>query len=297
MPYDIKLSEALSVYYEGKYDVQVHWKIPNIKDGQEVDYFEVKLGDEAKNVSGKDYMATVLQEDANYGTNNASAAVAYVTSFDHVSLGDRYYASVQACSRLRCSNATVVERLPSPDNDASTDLHRLHYLPWTVAALLVLLALCAVVTVGKVLHRRAAVGSNCGSNKGGVASAEGYDMAMLKGLDDVDVLLDDDAVTVSDVFLGHGHFGVVRKGALKTADGRVCSVAVKSLRDRPSGRDLDEFLREILLMQKVGKHPNIVSMIGCCLDANRRCMLVVEYCQLGDLQTYLRKVRLYTSLT
>jgi len=293
MPYDIKLSEALSVY-EGKYDVQVHWKMPNITDGREVDYFEVKVGDEAKNVSGKDYVTTVLQEDAEHGTNNASAAVAYVATFENVSLGERYYASVQACSRAGCSNATVVERPPSPDNDATTDQHRLHYLPWTAAALLVLLALCAAVAVGQLLQRRAAVGSDCGSNKGGVASAEGYDMTMLKGLDDVDVLLDDDAVTVSDVFLGHGHFGVVRKGALKTADGRVCSVAVKSLRDRPSGRDLDEFLREILLMQKVGKHPNIVSMIGCCLDANRRCMLVVEYCQLGDLQTYLRKVRLYT---
>jgi len=159
-------------------------------------------------------------------------------------------------------------------------------------ALFASLALCAALAVGQVLHRRAAAGSDTGGDKGG-ASAEGYDLAVLKVLDDVDVLLDDDAVTVSDVFLGHGHFGVVKKGALKMADGRVCSVAVKSLRDRPSGRDLDEFLREILLMQKVGKHPNIVSMIGCCLDANKRCMLVVEYCPLGDLQTYLRKVRLY----
>ncbi|CAH1725308.1 unnamed protein product [Aphis gossypii] len=289
-PYDIKLSEALGVY-EGKYDVQVHWKMPNTTDGRKADYFEVKLGDEAKNVSGKEYATTVLREDAAEGNASAASAVAYVASFENVSLSERYYASVQACSPAGCSDATVVERPPSTDEDATAaDQRRSHYLPWTAAALLVLLALCAAVAVGQLLQRRAAVGSDGGSNKGGVASAEGYDMTMLKGLDDVDVLLDDDAVTVSDVFLGHGHFGVVRKGALKTADGRVCSVAVKSLRDRPSGRDLDEFLREILLMQKVGKHPNIVSMIGCCLDANRRCMLVVEYCQLGDLQTYLRKV-------
>jgi len=196
---------------------------------------------------------------------------------------------VQAFSSIGQSNHFMV-LLKRSINETTTTKEQpqlLVYPLWTTVTLVGLLAICAALVVG----RHAAAGSDCGNNKGG-ASADGYDMTVLKGLDDVDVLLDDDAVTVSDVFLGHGHFGVVRKGALKTADGRVCSVAVKSLRDRPSSRDLDEFLREILLMQKVGKHPNIVSMIGCCLDANRRCMLVVEYCQLGDLQSYLRKVRL-----
>ncbi|XP_026819094.1 tyrosine-protein kinase receptor torso-like [Rhopalosiphum maidis] len=290
-PYDIKLSEALSAgsVYEGRYDVRVHWKSPNT-DGRGVDYFVVKLDKEAKKVSGKDYVAALEQQSNEDEAKNGSSSGAevYVTSFENVSLSDRYFASVQAFSQFGNSSETIVERKPRADN-AATELHQSHYPPWMTVTLFASLALCAALAVGQVLHRRAAAGSDTGADKGG-ASAEGYDLAVLKVLDDVDVLLDDDVVTVSDVFLGHGHFGVVKKGALKMADGRVCSVAVKSLRDRPSGRDLDEFLREILLMQKVGKHPNIVSMIGCCLDANKRCMLVVEYCPLGDLQTYLRKV-------
>ncbi|CAI6342955.1 unnamed protein product [Macrosiphum euphorbiae] len=286
-PYDIKLSDKPSVgsTHKGRYDAQVSWKSPNT-DGRGVDYFTVKLDKEAKNVSGKDYIIASPNT-----VKNASGVSEYVASFYDIPLGDRCFASVQAFSRIGQSHFFVVLLQRSINGTDSTTIspQLLFYPPWTTVTLLGLLVFSAALVVGRRLHRRAVAGSDCGNNKGG-ASADGYDMTVLKGLDDLDVLLDDDAITVSDVFLGHGHFGVVRKGTLKTADGRMCSVAVKSLRDRPSSRDLDEFLREILLMQKVGKHPNIVSMIGCCLDANRRCMLVVEYCQLGDLQTYLRKV-------
>jgi len=279
--------------HKGRYDAQVRWKSPNT-DGRGVDYFTVKLDREAKNVSGKDYIIPTVESSPNT-VKNASGVTEYVASFYDIPLGDGCFTSVQAFSHIGKSHFFVVFLQRSINGTASTSRRQLlFYPPWTTVTLLGLLAFSAALVVGRRLHRRAVTGSDCGNNKGG-ASADSYDMTVLKGLDDVDVLLDDDAVTVSDVFLGHGHFGVVRKGTLKTADGRVCSVAIKSLRDRPSGRDLDEFLREILLMQKVGKHPNIVSMFGCCLDANRRCMLVVEYCQLGDLQTYLRKVRLFNN--
>ncbi|XP_025198003.1 uncharacterized protein LOC112596502, partial [Melanaphis sacchari] len=54
-PFDVKLSEALSTRsstHEGssRYDVRVHWKSPNT-GGRGVDYFRVKLDNEAKNVS------------------------------------------------------------------------------------------------------------------------------------------------------------------------------------------------------------------------------------------------------
>jgi len=273
--------------HKGRYDAQVSWKSPNT-DGRGVDYFTVKLDKEAKNVSGKDYI--IVSPNT---VKNTSGVSEYVASFYDIPLGDRCFTSVQAFSRIGKSHFFVVllQRSINGTDSTTSPPQLLFYPPWTTVTLLCLLVFSAALVVGRRLHRRAVAGSDCGNNKGG-ASADGYDMTVLKGLDDLDVLLDDDAITVSDVFLGHGHFGVVRKGTLKTADGRMCSVAIKSLRDRPSSRDLDEFLREILLMQKVGKHPNIVSMIGCCLDANRRCMLVVEYCQLGDLQTYLRKVRL-----
>jgi len=265
----------------GTYNAQVRWKSLNT-DGRGVDYFTIKLDNEVKNVSGKHYITAA----------DASGVTEYVASFDNVPLADdRCLVSVQASSRLGQSREFLAWLQRNRNETVAMEPRHLFYYPsWMTVTLFGLMGFCAALAVGRSLHRRATVGSDRGSK--GCASVDGYDMVMLKGLDDVDVLLDDNAVTVSDVFLGHGHFGVVRKGTLKTADGRVCSVAIKSLRDRPSGRDRDEFLREILLMQKVGKHPNIVSMIGCCLDANRRCMLVVEYCPLGDLQTYLRKVRL-----
>lgn len=259
----------------------MRWKSLNT-NGQGVDYFTIRLENEVKNVSGKHYITAA----------NASGSTEYEASFYDMQLGERCLVSVQGSSRLGQSREFVALLLRSPNETVATESRHLFYYPsWVAVTLFGLMAFCAALVVRRRLHRRAAAGSDRVS-KGG-ASADGYDMVMLKGLGDVDVLLDDNAVTVSDVFLGHGHFGVVRKGTLKTDDGRACSVAIKSLRDRPCGRDRDEFLREILLMQKVGKHPNIVSMIGCCLDANRRCMLVVEYCPLGDLQTYLRKVRLF----
>lgn len=266
------------------YNAQVRWKSLNT-NGQGVDYFTIKLENEMKNVLGKHYITAA--------NASRSGSTEYEVSFDNVKrlAGDLCFVSVQASSRLGQSREVLLRLQRSHNESVDTETRHLFYYPlWATVMLFGLLAFCAALVVGRRLRRRAAAGSDRVS-KGG-ASADGYDMVMLKGLDDVDVLLDDNAVIVSDVILGHGHFGVVRKGTLKTDDGRLCSVAIKSLRDRPSGRDRDEFLREILLMQKVGKHQNIVSMIGCCLDANRRCMLVVEYCQLGDLQTYLRKVRL-----
>lgn len=42
-------------------------------------------------------------------------------------------------------------------------------------------------------------------------------------------------------------------------------------------------------MLNIGTHKNIVSIIGTGFEENVP-LLVVEYCPLGDLQAYLRKV-------
>lgn len=262
-PYDVTVTET-AARDGGRYDVKIDWKSPN-PGGRGVGYFKVKLHGEAVNVTG-------------------AVNEAYL---ENVQLDDHYLASVQAFSAVGQSGETVVwqhRRLEYTTSDG-----RLFYL-WTTV--LTASAFCAILAlVRKRLHRLLSSDGGGGGGGGGSDSADTgrYDMAVLKSLDEVDMLLKRVDVTVSDVLLGHGNFGVVRKGALRRADGE-CPVAVKSLRDPLGSRDLDEFLREILLMQKVGKHPNIVSMIGCCLDTNNRYMLVVEYCPLGDLQTYLRKV-------
>lgn len=43
-------------------------------------------------------------------------------------------------------------------------------------------------------------------------------------------------------------------------------------------------------MKKIGKHPNIVTLIGCCTLKDPPCM-VMEYVPCGDLLQYLRRLR------
>ena len=52
----------------------------------------------------------------------------------------------------------------------------------------------------------------------------------------------------------------------------------------------EDFLMEIAMMKKLGHHPNVVSMIGCCTLVEEPC-LIVEMVPHGDLLNYLRKHR------
>ncbi|XP_015439747.1 PREDICTED: tyrosine-protein kinase receptor torso-like [Dufourea novaeangliae] len=89
--------------------------------------------------------------------------------------------------------------------------------------------------------------------------------------------------------LGSGAYGIVRLGSLEDKFGNTTNVAVKMLKENPSMEDVQNFHKEILIMKFAGQHPNIVSLIGCCL-LYKKPVLVVEYCCKGDLQTYLRKI-------
>ncbi|XP_063990673.1 tyrosine-protein kinase receptor torso isoform X2 [Diachasmimorpha longicaudata] len=89
--------------------------------------------------------------------------------------------------------------------------------------------------------------------------------------------------------LGSGFSGVVRLGTLKIDESKTIDVAVKMLRDCPSPEDVKNFQHEMMVMRSAGKHPNIVSLIGCC-TSEIKPLLVVEYCSKGDLQTYLRNI-------
>nr|XP_012144959.1 PREDICTED: tyrosine-protein kinase receptor torso-like isoform X3 [Megachile rotundata] len=93
---------------------------------------------------------------------------------------------------------------------------------------------------------------------------------------------------VKDI-LGSGAYGVVRLGSLQDQFNNTTSVAVKMLKENPSVEDLKNFCQEIMIMKAAGQHPNIVSLIGCCILDNKP-VLVVEYCCKGDLQLYLRTI-------
>ncbi|CAK9807810.1 Tyrosine-protein kinase receptor torso [Anthophora plagiata] len=89
--------------------------------------------------------------------------------------------------------------------------------------------------------------------------------------------------------IGSGAYGVVRLGSLQRKPNNVIEVAVKMPKDNPGKEDLQNFHKEMLIMEFVGQHPNIVSLIGFSNLYNKP-VLVVEYCCKGDLQTYLRAI-------
>ncbi|KAF8402671.1 hypothetical protein HHK36_010760 [Tetracentron sinense] len=80
--------------------------------------------------------------------------------------------------------------------------------------------------------------------------------------------------------IGGGGFGVVYKGVLR--DGN--QVAIKSL-SAESKQGTREFLTEIEMISNI-QHPNLVQLIGCCVEGSRR-MLVYEYLENNSLATAL----------
>lgn len=52
--------------------------------------------------------------------------------------------------------------------------------------------------------------------------------------------------------------------------------------ERPTADELEEFLSEIATMKKVGKHPNVVNILGCC-TIRQPLFMIMEYIGCGDL--------------
>ena len=60
--------------------------------------------------------------------------------------------------------------------------------------------------------------------------------------------------------------------------------------DLPTNEEEEDFLEEISLMKKLGSHPNVLGMLGCCKKSTPRC-IVLEYMEYGDLLHFLREKR------
>ncbi|OQV13513.1 putative Fibroblast growth factor receptor 4 [Hypsibius exemplaris] len=104
--------------------------------------------------------------------------------------------------------------------------------------------------------------------------------------------------------LGTGHFGIVIKARLRPNGPKgirkvstdELDVAVKVLKDDVTEKEKAEqqraFLMEMEMLMKVGRHVNIVNLIGIVLQDDP--MIVMEYCCLGSLYEFLRNDQ-YTS--
>lgn len=94
--------------------------------------------------------------------------------------------------------------------------------------------------------------------------------------------------------IGEGHFGEVWRYIAHHKDGSRHMVAVKQLRNR-LGCDKElvrqALLDEIEIMKVIDNHPNVIKLLHHCVDDHEPVLLIMEYAELGKLQTYLRGCR------
>ncbi|XVE97065.1 hypothetical protein REPUB_Repub02eG0278500 [Reevesia pubescens] len=80
--------------------------------------------------------------------------------------------------------------------------------------------------------------------------------------------------------IGGGGFGVVYRGVLR--DGTEVAIKTLSAESKQGSR---EFVTEIDMISNI-RHPNLVELIGCCIDDNHR-VLVYEYLENNSLASVL----------
>ncbi|XP_076637189.1 tyrosine-protein kinase receptor torso-like [Colletes latitarsis] len=280
-PEDVKGLQATHVYRYGElYDLNVSWDKPEKNPDNYT--IHVDLGTQYE---------PLIEVVPGYKTQ---------TSFLKVKLGFQYEVSIVADSLGGTSYpSTIINNLSDEHTAIST------FYPVLIVGVIMLFTI--MVLVGTVYLQ-------CYKQKKRHFSIETKPFESLNSKDSpketITKLLDKDYTTdiimtnypfIHDKFelrskllklygvLGSGAYGIVKLGSLSDEFGNVNNVAVKMLKDNPSAEDEQNFYKEIKIMKIAGQHPNIVSLIGCCVLYNKP-VLVVEYCCKGDLQTYLRTI-------
>ncbi|XP_054257445.1 mucin-2-like [Macrosteles quadrilineatus] len=93
--------------------------------------------------------------------------------------------------------------------------------------------------------------------------------------------------------LGQGNFGQVWKAEaddISGHEGLTRLVAVKTVKESANVREREDLLRELGIMQELGSHPNVVTLLGCCTE-KEPIYLVMEYVMYGKLLSFLRDHR------
>ncbi|XP_066920744.1 tyrosine-protein kinase transmembrane receptor Ror-like [Clytia hemisphaerica] len=96
---------------------------------------------------------------------------------------------------------------------------------------------------------------------------------------------------VFDRNLGEGAFGKVVKCRTKSIDhpklGTVEMVAVKYLKENAEAEMELTFQRELEILSNFD-HPNVIPLVGVCLDKSGPMCLILEFMKYGDLNQYIR---------
>ncbi|XP_031195224.1 fibroblast growth factor receptor 1 isoform X10 [Mastomys coucha] len=94
--------------------------------------------------------------------------------------------------------------------------------------------------------------------------------------------------------LGEGCFGQVvlaeAIGLDKDKPNRVTKVAVKMLKSDATEKDLSDLISEMEMMKMIGKHKNIINLLGACTQ-DGALYVIVEYASKGNLREYLQARR------
>ena len=100
------------------------------------------------------------------------------------------------------------------------------------------------------------------------------------------------AFQISKRQLGSGNFGTVFEGILKTTRQRVAiKIAKKTWSLTDQLKQLRMLLLECKVMQHIPPHPNILNMVGACIEHVKdhgELFLVTELCECGSLLDFLR---------
>jgi len=96
--------------------------------------------------------------------------------------------------------------------------------------------------------------------------------------------------------LGEGNFGKVWKAEADDIcgyDGTIL-VAVKTVKENSAQKEVDDLIQEMKIMQEIGSHPNVVTILGVCTE-QEPYLCVMEYVMYGKLLTHLREHRMKQS--
>lgn len=90
--------------------------------------------------------------------------------------------------------------------------------------------------------------------------------------------------------LGEGAFGRVvmaeAQGLINNASNMI--VAVKMVKEGHTDSDMTSLVREMEVMKMIGKHLNIINLLGCC-SQDGPLYVIVEYAPHGNLKDFLKK--------
>lgn len=101
--------------------------------------------------------------------------------------------------------------------------------------------------------------------------------------------------------LGEGAFGrvVIAEAHGLVSHAQSSIVAVKMVKEGHTDSDMTSLVREMEVMKMIGKHMNIINLVGCC-SQDGPLYVIVEYAPHGNLKDFLKKnlaMSDYTSLS